>query len=53
MEKQKNGEKEDRDIIEFWEQEKNIFLQEFPQHDGIFVGLETDESSLESTEATV
>ena len=40
------GEKEDRDDLEFWEQEKNIFLQEFPQHDGIFVSLETDESGL-------
>ena len=49
----KFGEKEDRDDLEFWEQEKNIFLEEFPQHDGIFDGLETDESGFKSTEATV
>ena len=41
----------DRDDIEFWEQEKSIFLEEFPQHVGLFDGLDTledDESGQET-----
>ena len=38
------GEDEDRDDVEFWHQEMGIYLEEFPQHKGIFEGIETDES---------
>ncbi|EJK57527.1 hypothetical protein THAOC_22418, partial [Thalassiosira oceanica] len=38
------GEDEDRDDVEFWHQEMGIYLEEFPQHEGIFEGIETDES---------
>ena len=38
------GEDEDRDVVEFWHQEMGIYLEEFPQHEGIFEGIETGES---------
>ncbi|EJK64638.1 hypothetical protein THAOC_14608, partial [Thalassiosira oceanica] len=38
------GEDEDRDDVEFWHQEMGIYPEEFPQHEGIFEGIETDES---------
>ena len=37
------GENEDRDDVEFWHQERGIYLEEFPQHEGIFVGMKGDE----------
>ncbi|EJK58153.1 hypothetical protein THAOC_21744, partial [Thalassiosira oceanica] len=39
------GEDEDRDDVEFWHQEMGIYLEEFPQHEGIFEGIETDDES--------
>ncbi|EJK56797.1 hypothetical protein THAOC_23242 [Thalassiosira oceanica] len=38
------GEDEDPDDVEFWHQEMGIYLEEFPQHEGIFEGIETGES---------
>ena len=38
------GDNEGRDDVEFWHQEMGIYLDEFPQHEGIFEGIETDES---------
>ncbi|EJK76545.1 hypothetical protein THAOC_01686, partial [Thalassiosira oceanica] len=45
------GEDEDRDDVEFWHQEMGIYLDEFPQHEGIFEGIETDESGTGTAES--
>ena len=37
------GKEHDHDDLVFWEQEKSIYLEEFPQHSGLFEGMETDE----------
>ena len=34
------GKDEDRDDLQFWEQEKSIFLEEFPQHRDVFDGMD-------------
>ena len=34
------GTDEDRDDLQFWEQEKSIFLEEFPQHRDVFDGMD-------------
>ena len=33
---------DDRNNLEFWRKEKEIFLDELPQHEGLFKGLELD-----------
>ncbi|EJK47233.1 hypothetical protein THAOC_34063, partial [Thalassiosira oceanica] len=50
------GEDEDRDDVEFWHQEMGIYLEEFPQREGIFEGIETglwDGTGCEETENAV
>ena len=35
----------DRDDLDFWKQEKELFLKELPQHEGLFEGLELNNDS--------
>ena len=45
------GENEDRDDVEFWHQEKGIYLEEFPQHVATLEGIEADDSETETAES--
>ncbi|EJK76270.1 hypothetical protein THAOC_01980 [Thalassiosira oceanica] len=36
---------DDRDDLDFWKQEKELFLKDLPQHDGLFEGLELNDDS--------
>ena len=40
------GKDEDRDDLQFWEQEKSIYLKEFPQHSDLFDGVDGEEVDL-------
>ena len=42
------GVNEDRDDVEFWEQERSIYLEEFPQHSGLFDGMHGRGADLET-----
>ena len=36
---------DDRDDLDFWKQEKELFLKDLPQHEGLFEGLELNDDS--------
>ena len=44
---------DDRDDLDFWKQEKESFLNDLPQHKGIFDGLDSDDEEDSDEESWV